>query len=178
LIYLRWCPACGEEYQPHMTRCLDCGATLQDKREGASLPEEPPPVEESSLPPGDYLVIASGLSSAAVEPLIHGFISAGIPVKVESAGYGLRLSARREERSAALAILEREGLIPPQPDPSEPAVAVDGGRCPACGVDIRPGTLECSGCGLQLGGAAGCEACGAEVSPEDAACPACGHPQG
>ena len=74
LIYLRWCPACGEEYQPHMTRCLDCGATLQDKREGASLPEEPPPVEESSLPPGDYGVIASGLSArggGGLDPRLH-----------------------------------------------------------------------------------------------------------
>ena len=151
---------------------------LQDKPENASLPEEVPAVEEPSLPPGDYGVIASGLSAAAVEALIHGFISAGIPVKVEPAGSGLQLSARGEERSAALAILEREGLIPRQPDPSEPAVAADGGPCPACGVDIRPGTLECAECGLRLGGPAACEACGGEVSTEDAACPACGHPQG
>jgi Double zinc ribbon len=178
VIYLRWCPECGAEYQPHMTRCLDCGGPLRDKPEGASFPEEPPPLEEPSLPPGDYGVIATGLSSTAVEALVQGFIAAGIPVKVESAGYGLRLSARREELSAALAFLEREGLIPRQPDASEPVVAADGGPCPACGVDIRPGTLECAECGLRLGDAAACEACGGEVSPEDATCPACGHPQG
>jgi double zinc ribbon protein len=178
LIYLRWCPACGEEYQPHMTRCLDCAVALEDKLEGASLSDEPPPVVESSLPPGDYRVIAAGLSAPRVETLVQSFISAGIPVKVESAGYALRLSARNEERSAALAILEGEGVIPRQPDPSEPAVAAAGGPCPACGKEIGPGTLECAECGLRLGGGVDCESCGVELSPDDAACPACGHPQG
>jgi hypothetical protein len=177
MTYLRWCPACGEEYQPHMTECLDCGVALEDKQEGASRPVEPP-VVESSLPPVDYRVIADGLSGPTVEPLVQTFISAGIPVKVESAGYGLRLSARSQERAAAMAILEREGLIPQQPEPSAPAVAAEGGPCPACGTVIRPGTFECAECGLALGGAASCESCGVEVSADDAACPACGHPQG
>jgi len=161
-----------------MTECFDCGTALEDKQEGASLPAEPPPEVESSLPPGDYRVIASGLSAPTVEALVQSFISAGIPVKVESAGYGLRLSARSEERAAAMSILEREGLIPRQPDPSEPAVAAEGGLCPGCGTDIRPGTLACAECGLQFGAVVACESCGAEVAPDDAVCPGCGHPQG
>jgi hypothetical protein len=160
-----------------MTQCLDCGAALEDKQEGASLPDEPPPVVESSLPPGEYRVIASGLAAPAVEALVRSFVSAGIPVKVESAGYGLRLSARSEERAAAVAILEREGMIPPQTQASAPAVAAEGGPCPACGTSINPGMFECAECGLRLGGDAGCESCGGDVSPDDATCPACGHPQ-
>jgi hypothetical protein len=161
-----------------MTQCLDCGAALEDMRDGASLPDEPPPVVESSLPPGEYRVIATGLAGPTVEALVQSFVSAGIPVKVESAGYGLRLSARSEERAAAVAILEREGLIPRQPEPSAPAVAAEGGPCPACGTVIMAGTFECAECGLRLGGDGGCESCGVEVSPDDAKCPGCGHPQG
>lgn len=173
-VYLRYCPDCGEEYQPHMTRCIECGGALQDKLDGDSEHDAPREVEPS-LPPGEYRKVADGLSAQTVEPLVTLFIGAGIPVKVESVGYGLCLSSRLEDRSAVIAILEREGVIPRQPDATTPVVASDGGPCPACGASIRPGTAECPDCGLLLGGA-GCESCGAELSPTDHACPACGHP--
>jgi len=180
LIYLRYCPACGEEYQPHMTECLDCGTALQDKQDGAAMPEPPAPamdsMEQSSLPAGDYHVIATGLSAQQADALVQRFVSAGIPVKVDPAGYHLRLSARDEERAAAVALLESEGVLASVPDPSAPAVGAEGGPCPACGEPIRPGTLECGECGLQLGSAASCPSCGGEVSPDDSTCPACGGP--
>jgi predicted amidophosphoribosyltransferase len=174
--YLRYCPDCGEEYQPHMTRCIDCGSALKEKLDGESMEYAAPPEREpeSSLPPGDYGRVAAGLSAQVVEPLVRVFVEAGIPVKVESIGYGLCLSVRGEDRSAVVAILEREGVIPIQPEATTPAVAAEGGPCPACGSNLEPGTVECPECGLLLGGAA-CESCGAELSPTDQACPACGR---
>ena len=172
--YLRYCPDCGEEYQPHMTECIDCGTALKEKLDGDDTPElaAPPDLEpEPSLPPGDYEKVADGLSAQAVEPVVRLFVAGRIPVKVESSGYGLSLSSRREDRAAVMTILEREGVIPAQPD--APAVAADGGPCPSCGTHIKPGTVECPECGLLLG--AVCEGCGAELSPSDEACPACGH---
>jgi len=174
-VYLRYCPDCGEEYQPHMTRCIECGAALRDLLEGevpdvaAHRPVEP------SLPPGDYRELIDGLAGSTAHRLVQLCASAGIPVKVASARSGLGLSARAEERPAVLAILEKEGLVPGQPDPSEPVVAVDGGPCPACGTELRPGVETCTECGLQLGGPAGCEACGADLSPTDHKCPSCGQ---
>jgi len=163
-----------------MTECLDCGTALQDKVAGASMPEAPPPpadsMQESSLPPGDYHVIATGVSAQVAESLVQRFVSAGIPVRVDPAGYHLRLSARDEERAAAVAILESEGVLAAAPDPGAPAVGAEGGPCPACGHPIPPGTRECGECGLQLGDAAACPSCDVEVSPDDTTCPACGSP--
>jgi hypothetical protein len=174
--YLRYCPDCGEEYQPHMTRCIDCGSALKEKLDGESPDYQPPAVEEpeSSLPPGDYRKVADCLSVQIVEPLVKLFVEAGIPVRVESIGYDLGLSARLEDRAAVVAILECEGVVPTQPDATAPAVAAEGGPCPACGSSLKPGTVECPECGLLLGGA-GCVNCGAELSQTDKACPACGH---
>jgi predicted amidophosphoribosyltransferase len=174
-LYIRYCPDCGEEYQPHMTQCVECGGALKDKLDGASPEHEEPRDVGPSLPPGDYRKVAHGLSAETVEPLVELFIGAGIPVKVESLAYGLCLSSRFEDRLAVMAILEREGVIPSQPDETTLVVATDGGPCPACGTSITPGTVECPECGLVLSGA-GCESCGAALSPTDDACPACGRP--
>jgi len=176
--YVRYCPDCGEEYQPHMTQCIDCGAALEERLEGDSMESdasrEAEPAPPPNVPPGEYRRVADGLTAQIVEPLVELFVEAGIPVKVESIGYGLCLSVRAEDRSAVVAILEREGVIPSQPDATTPAVVADGGPCPACGAVLKAGTVECPECGLLLGGA-GCESCGAELSPTDQACPACGR---
>jgi len=176
--YLRYCPECGEEYQPHMTHCLDCGSPLEEKLDGEPVMLEAPREQEApDLPPGDYARVAHGLSAQTAELLVRLFVAARIPVKVESVGYGLTLSARLEDHPAVIAILEREGVLPAQPDGSAPAVAKDGGPCPACGADIEAGTVECAECGLTFGGSS-CQSCGAEMDPADESCPACGHPVG
>ena len=177
--YLRYCPECGEEYQPHVTRCIDCGSPLKEKLEGEAVVLEAPREEEPApdLPPGEYGRVAHGLTANTAETLVRLFVAARIPVKVESIGYGLTLSARPEDHPAVIAILEREGVLPSQPDSSSPAVAQEGGPCPACGASLKPGIVECAECGLALGGS-GCENCGAELDPADESCPACGHPVG
>jgi hypothetical protein len=167
----RYCPDCGEEYQPHVTECVECGGVLQDRRDGDV--REPEPV----LPPGEYEKVVDGLTAATAERLVKRFIAAGLPVKVESVGYGLCLSARLEDRAAVLAILEGEGAVPRQPDAEVPAVGTEGGACPACGTTVGAGTVECPDCGLLLGGSS-CERCGAMLSPADEACPACGRTPG
>jgi hypothetical protein len=179
--YIRYCPACREEYQPHMTQCLDCGGVLEERMEGEppryhAMPEAEAEAE-SGLPPGEYRRVGDGgLPAHVVEPLVKGFVEAGIPVKVESTGYGLCLSVRDEDRAEVIAALERRGVIPIQPDAAVPAVAVEGGPCPACGGHLKPGIAECPECGLRLGAAA-CSRCEAELSPGDEICAACGHAQ-
>jgi double zinc ribbon protein len=176
--YIRYCPACGEEYQPHMTHCLDCGAVLKERLEGeAPEPPEAPEteVEDAMLPPGEYRRVGGGaLSARVLEPLVKEFAETGIPVKVESTGYDLYLSVRDEDRAAVVAVLVREGVMPVQPDQAVLAVPTEAGSCPACGARIDRGIVECPECGLLLG-ADSCEGCGAELSPADEACPACGR---
>jgi hypothetical protein len=177
--YVRYCPDCGEEYQPHMTQCIDCGSALLER-----LEHEAPQLRASSgaeentpenIPPGDYLTMADGLSAERAEAVVHLLVQAGIPVKVQAKGYGLCLSARMADRSAVVEILEREGAIPKQPEATAPVVGADGGPCPACGARIKPGAVECVDCGLRIGGVE-CENCGAELSPADTMCPACANP--
>jgi hypothetical protein len=162
-----------------MVRCVECGTALKDMLEGEAPeydPPKPPPPEEPLLPPGDYKTIANAIAPSTAGLLMELFDAAGIPIKVEPSGPGLRLSARVEDVAAAVAILEREQVVPKQPDASVPAVATEGGPCPACGTEIPPGTIECPDCGLRLGGTAEtCEGCGAEVGPTEEACPACGR---
>jgi hypothetical protein len=164
-----------------MTRCVECGTALKDMLEDEAPqydPPKPPASEEPLLPPGEYRSIAGSLSSSMVSSLMRHFDAAGIPIKVESHGYTLRLSAREEDVPAAMAILAREEVVPKQPDATEPAVATEGGPCPACGTEIEPATSDCPECGLSLGGGPlSCEGCGAELSPADLACPACGRRQ-
>jgi len=178
-VHLRYCPACREEYQPHMTRCVECGTALKDMLEGETPeydPPKPPEPEEPLVPPGDYKTIADAVAPSTAGRLMEQFGAADIPIKVEPSGPGLRLSARVEDVAAAVAILEREEVVPKQPDAAQRAVAAEGGPCPACGTEVKPGASDCPECGLSLSSAAmSCEACGAELSPDDEACPACGR---
>jgi hypothetical protein len=176
-VHLRYCVDCGEEYLPHVTRCADCGGTLQDKLVGESEPEGAgeegaPAVDAHGLPQGEYLFVVGGLTRETAEPAVALLSRAGIPVRVQAAGYGLSLSARQEDRPAVIALLVREGVMPAQPDP-DTAVGADGGACPACATAMPAGAVECPECGLVLG-SAGCSSCGAERSPDEDACQACG----
>jgi hypothetical protein len=176
--YLRYCPDCLEEYKPHVTHCIDCGSPRKEKLAGEEVVFEAPREEAApDLPPGEYTRVAHGLSAKTAELLVRLFVAARIPVKVESVGYGLTLSARLEDHPAVIAILEREGVLPAQPDSSAPTVAQDGGPCPGCGASLEPGIVECAECGLSLGGS-GCANCGAELGPTEESCAACGHPVG
>jgi double zinc ribbon protein len=178
VISIRYCPACREEYQAHMTQCLDCGGALKERLEGeAPEYQEAPGAEPEAatvLPPGEYRRVGDVMSSRVVDPLVRRFVETGIPVKVESFGYGLSLSVRDEDRAAVVAVLAGEGVMPVQPDATVAAVAAEGGPCPACKTRLQPGNLECPECGLRLG-ADPCESCGADLSTADEACPACGH---
>src|SRR5437762_8069410 len=113
-VYVRYCPECREEYQPHMTHCIDCGGALEERLDGESMEwgasPDAEPESSPNVPPGEYRRVADGLTAQIVEPLVKLFVEAGIPVKVESSGYGLCLSVRAEDRSAVVGILEREGV--------------------------------------------------------------------
>src|SRR4051812_826103 len=46
----RWCPTCGAEYLPQMTKCSDCGAALVDE-----LPPEPNhEIAQTDAPPFEF----------------------------------------------------------------------------------------------------------------------------
>jgi hypothetical protein len=134
-----------------MTACIECGTPLKEMLEDQPPEYDPRPAEEPLLPPGDYAPIASGVEAGTASRLMKLFLRARIPLKVESHGYTMLLSARSEDLPAALGILQREGVLPEPVSGSDRAVATEGGACPACDADVVAGSLECPDCGLRLG---------------------------
>jgi hypothetical protein len=174
--HVRYCVDCDEEYQPHVACCSDCGAVLQDKLASDEPEAEPEPdgPEETAIPREKYDTIAQNLPPATAEAVAPYLAAAGVTFRVEARHYGLSISVKPDDVAAAVAVLEGEGVLPRQPDPSQPAVAAEGGPCPACGTTISPGTDECPDCGLAVGGAARvCQRCGAELAPSFETCPDC-----
>ena len=135
-----------------MVQCIECGTALKDMLEDEAPEYDPPKLEQPLLPEGEYTQVAGDVPSATASRLMRLFRRAGIPLKVEAAGYNMRLSVRSEEAGAAIAILAEEGVLPEQADAGA-AVAAEGGPCPACGAQVAAGSLECPDCGLQLGAA-------------------------
>ncbi len=173
-VHIRRCPECGEEYQPHVVRCSDCGALLEDGFEGEDRSGERPDLLEPASPSVEYARILDGLAPATAKLAAQHLSAAGVPFGLDSHHrHGLRLGVRVEDVATAVAVLEREGIVPKQPDPSELLVVAEGGLCPACGDHIASGMPECPGCGLRLVGGVACEHCGAELSATSGECPDC-----
>lgn len=161
---------------PHVVNCSDCGAPLVSAVEGEETPAPagaPPPEA-----PAEYVSVVSGLTSEAAAEAARHFAAAGIAfaTALDARRGGMRLGVGRERVREAMEILEREDIVPRQPDSAEGAVALEGGPCPACGEHVLPGTAECPGCGLHLSSPAPeCGHCGAELDPAFDACPECGQ---
>ena len=57
--FVRHCPRCVSNYQPHLGECAECGGPLEDRLEGSGwaaeevVPAIPPPAP-GDLPPGNY----------------------------------------------------------------------------------------------------------------------------
>jgi hypothetical protein len=135
-------------------------------------------VETAAVAPVKYHPIVANLSSEAARQAAERLRAAGIPFGLEGHGYGLRLGVKAEDFDAATAMLEQEDILPKRADPSEPAVALEGGPCPACGDRVAAGAAECPGCGLGLAGpAVTCLKCGGEIDGVSTLCRACGGDQ-
>jgi hypothetical protein len=175
---IRRCPECGEEFLPHVVHCSDCGALLENAFENDAPPDGPGGVAPAASESPDSVALVSGLTPGAAAQAAERLAAAGIAFGlVADARRGLRLGVERGRMVEAIEILEREGVIPGQPDPAGAAVGTEGGPCPACGDPVAPGTVDCPGCGLQLSGGVQCRHCGAELVPALDSCPECHREQ-
>ena len=173
---IRRCPDCGEEFQPHVVQCSDCGAPLESVFEGDPLLEQRAEATGAAPAPAELALLVRGLTPGEADQAAQHLAAAGIPIRLALDRDGLRLGVAREQLVPARSILGRAGVLPEQPDAAEGAVAEEGGPCPACGDHVAPGTAECAGCGLQLAGAFQCPRCGTELLTPSEACPACAPP--
>ena len=154
--------------------CSDCGALLRDvwEDEDATQPE----AVEADYPSGEYWPVAGRVSAREAEAIIGVLDAAAVPTKIEATRSSqLLISVRREDRDRAVSLLVEAGLREPDGGADVVAVGAEGGPCPACGAEVRPGTDECPVCSLVLGGdAPECEKCGTVLTASEA-CKECGH---
>ena len=148
---VRVCRDCGEEFQPEVAVCSDCGGVLEtrDDEEGsvaASATERPrfggfvPEARPGGIPAG-YVAVASAPNAVEVEPLAERLSEAGIPFALNASTQAFSILVPEADVEKALAAL---GMTPAEPGDTPTA-------CPACGAGIREGVVECPDCGLGLG---------------------------
>lgn len=129
---MSWCPNCKTEYQPHMTVCPDCGATLVSE-----LPEEPEGREA--------VILVSAATANEANVIVATLEAVGIPAYTAPPGvyvpqYGNPVMGVTPEflvwvpadaEAAARAVLESEPIgdsellaaqqaTDPEPDIDEP----------------------------------------------------------
>lgn len=159
------CPSCGSEFQPHVMRCLDCGAPTrssyaapellprgrQDRQEEADLSLPP-------LPPDAPAAMARAGTAHWVKMLEGVLAKNGIPCRLEiydpaerpTLTYAVWVPEADLERAIAL---DHELLLTEVPGfaetfPELPPADV----CPACGSAVSSADAECPSCGLALNG--------------------------
>jgi len=176
---VRRCRNCGEEFQPHVSVCSDCGGPLEDHDPDVAAPpvEDPPaPVDRRGAVGTAVKVemLGSLMSSEEAEACADVLARNGLPYYLDvNRDRTFRLSVPLDHAEAAARLLQDAGAIPRRAD--TPAVAVEGGPCPACGAHVDAGSRECPDCGLSLGQEAPtCAKCGTELDAPWTTCPRCG----
>ena len=148
-MHVRVCVECGEEYRPDIVACADCGGQLEDRHEDGDRTVVAQPAGSAPGPDAAFTETVSQAKAATdLTADADSLIEAGLEVRVRpvpEGGYRLLVTAPDLER--ALSIL---GLLAEEGAPSAEGTAQS---CPACGVAVRPGVVECPECGLGLGDA-------------------------
>ncbi|SRR6266851_9051754 len=170
---VRYCRRCDTEFLPHVVRCSDCDGELEDQYPDAATDDSRAQVQEET-PDGEFVTVATDLSSGKAELVARSLGRAGIPFRIGAHGYGFVLAVRKQDQPATRQILVRTHAIPRESLPDEPPVAETGGPCPACGDPVASGSKECASCGLSLSSeAAVCDQCGEELVPPWQPCKRC-----
>jgi ketosteroid isomerase-like protein len=147
------CPECGSEFQPHVTKCIDCGAATVPPGEARRQDPERKPQEARPLSQAPELVAVSNGSFESIEELREALEDEEIPSWIEPAGsrrdsfqlYVQRRDARRARE------LDRELTQEEIPEGEQAFTDLPApGVCPICKTVLPAGALECPDCGLVL----------------------------
>jgi hypothetical protein len=162
----KYCPSCGDEFQPEIKECAECGVLLlggQEMKSRQSKPGRDSVTVHRELQPGDDLVVVRHGPMAemkAYKKILGGSgVSALLAGDESSCGKGccagnFDLVVRREEAPGAIQIIEdeirRTSVIDVehevQGDSFFDPLAKDN-TCPACGYRFSGGVV-CPDCGL------------------------------
>lgn len=166
--HVRVCRDCGEEYRPEIVRCADCGGELVDRFPG-SEPEPPAAAAEEGADAelvGHHVLFLTPRATDLV-PMAERLREARIEYRLKEqppAGEGasVRYALLVKDADARAALVALADIVAPHEDAEgvhavESRFDADRGyvECPACGAHVAPGSVECTECGLGLGGPEG-----------------------
>ena len=168
-VHVRVCRDCGEEYRPDVDRCADCGGELEDRYPGSEddAPRAAAEEEEAAEEAAENRVLFVTPRAADLVPLAERLRETRIEYRLAEqpgAGEGAppRYALLVKDADAREALVALAELVAPH-EAAEGVHALETRfdaeqgyvECPACGVRVAPGTLECTECGLGLGGPEG-----------------------
>jgi len=164
----RYCPRCGDEFQPHIEVCPDCeeALVLEPPQAGGAAAETLPPAQElTCVAHGnswDVRGLAEELQDAGLSCRIDRYPPVASQEKAGEAdspgrgiggfGQGVRLGVYVRPGDAAHAAELHQSRLRATLDGGD-ADAPAGGEeagCPACGTATDPGVEECPECGLHF----------------------------
>lgn len=140
-----YCPACGAEYEPGVTRCADCSVALVAERPDAPTTRSVQYVDLAEVlsgpDPGEIAVVKSILDGEQIPYTIQG----GFP--------GVYAGAVRQRVLVSEADLPRvkvllEHLIVSRPT-GESTTSTHPWTCPACHEEVDDGFYQCWNCGKE-----------------------------
>jgi hypothetical protein len=166
--HVRVCRDCGEEYRPHIVRCADCGGELVDRFPGSENDVPSLAAEETADAELDgHRVLFLTPRATDLVPMAERLREARIEYRLKEqspAGEGApaRYALLVKDADARAALVALADIVAPHEDTEgvhalETRFDADRGyvECPACGAHVAPGTVECTECGLGLGGPEG-----------------------
>src|SRR5713101_547158 len=96
---VRYCRRCDTEFLPHVVRCSDCDGELEDQYPDAATDDSRAQVQEET-PDGEFVTVATDLSSGKAELVARSLGRAGIPFRIGAHGYGFVLAVRKQDQPA------------------------------------------------------------------------------
>ena len=152
------CPDCGSEFQPHVTRCIDCGAQTRSTWAAPDLPRverEQVAVFGFSLPPDSEASAVRITSDLGWAKRLGSLLEQrGVPCRIDvgydasgSPHYAVCVAEGDLERAEEL---DREHLRVEMPDGAAFTELPPADECPACGSHVSFDETECPSCGLVL----------------------------
>lgn len=161
------CPECGSEFQPHVLKCIDCGAATVSAASmaGRARPGPTPSLgNRFSLPEDREAICARTRKLEDAEDLGIFLERHGVPCRLEMEELPASAPLRQRQHpwfKVMVPVTDPERTLELMKKYDQIQVRISGmrfpelppqGWCPACGTEAGEDAEWCPECGLRIGG--------------------------